>query len=396
MTVDTLVTCFYCGKDKLRAEFSDEHIWPDALGGDHLSGFWRTDDVCASCNSMSGIFVDGGFIRGWAGSAERSMDVRQYLSLTEPLKTVLPLNYLGRLTHDAIQPDEVAEWWVGPCGATIVHFRPAETEEIWTSYLGGDPRAKKKCAGRAYIALASQSEYWIIGALGAFEKHFRRAKRYVVNMDVPVKWKSFSQIDRNDPVQAADLKVIDMILVAAKAHTSVRTQQQLRIDTDTRFLCKLGLAIGCKLFGADFGTHPAGAQLRKAFREPDFVRRQHIPIRGLGYFNGPQESPLGILSWPAAWVLIVTRVDGVLGLSVVTPSEKHMAIRITDDFLLVDSLGPEYADGLVWITIPPLDRAVGPIPMTDYVAHVIGEILHPGLSALAAPCIDPTTLPVCC
>ena len=395
MTVGTLVTCFYCGKDKPRAEFSDEHIWPDALGGNHLSQFWRTDDVCASCNSMSGIFVDGGFICGWAGSAERGMDVRQYLSLTEPLKTVLPLNYFGRLTHDAIQPDEAAEWWEGPCGATVVHFRPTETEEIWTSYLGGDPRAKKRRAGRAYIALASQTEYWIISALEAFKKHFERAQRYIVNTDVPVKWKSFSEVDRNDPMQAADLQVIDMILAAGKAGDLVRAQLQLRIDTDHRFLCKLGLAIGCKLFGSDFGNHAQGAQLRKAFRDPDPVRRKQIPIRGSGYFGGPKESPLAILGWPAAWVLIVKRNGDALGLTIVSPSGKLMAIQITEDPSLFAALGQEYVDGLVWVTVPPLGKAAGPILMPDYAAHLIGEILHPELSALAAPRIDPATLPAC-
>ena len=395
MTDETLVICFYCGKRKPRAEFSDEHIWPDALGGDHVSQFWRTDDVCANCNSMSGVFVDGGFIRGWAGSAERGMDVRQYMSLTDPLKIVLPLDYLGCLAHSAIQPDEVAEWWIGPCGATIVHFRPAETEEFLVSYLGGDPRAKRKRAGRAYILLASQAEYWIIAELASFKRHFKRARRFVVNMDVPAKWTSFAQADRNDHSQSTDLEVLDMIQAAAKAGASVPTQQVLRTDTGHRFLCKLGLAVGCKLFGSEFGNHVQGTQLRQAFREADPIRRQQIPIRGSGYFNEPAQSPLAILRWPAGWVLIVQRLGRALSLTIVTPSGKPMAVQITDDPDLTATLGSEYKDGLVWVTVPSLREAAGPIPMPDYAAHLIGEKFCTELSGLVAQRIDPATLPAC-
>lgn len=71
MAEDETQTCYYCGLDKPRSDFSDEHVWPDALGGDPLPSFWRTAEVCQGCNSMSGVFVDGAFIRGWAGAAER-------------------------------------------------------------------------------------------------------------------------------------------------------------------------------------------------------------------------------------------------------------------------------------------------------------------------------------
>ena len=50
-----LMRCYYCGFEKPPSDFSDEHIWPDALGGDALPSFWRTNNVCRACNSMSGI-----------------------------------------------------------------------------------------------------------------------------------------------------------------------------------------------------------------------------------------------------------------------------------------------------------------------------------------------------
>lgn len=389
------VTCFYCGLDKPRSEFSDEHIWPDGLGGDFLSEFWRTDDVCAQCNAMSGVFVDGAFIRSWAGSAERGRDAQQYLSIDEPLKTVLPLDYLGKLSLPDIGGDEVADWWVGPCGATIVHFRPKETEELWTTYLGGDPRAKKARAGRAYIALASSTEFWIHAALASFKQHFKRSKRYVVNMAIPPEWKAFAEVDRADPAQAADLRVFDTITAAAEVGDSIRASQTIRIDVGHRFMCKLGLAVGCQLFGPSFGDHPSGEILRRAFREPNPERRRQYPIKGSGYFNEAGDSPLSMFRWPGGWVLILQFLNGALILTVIAPSGRPMLIEITDDATLGAQLSQDHQQGLVWITVPPLGKAAGPLPLPNYVAHLTGSILDPNLSLLEAARIDPATLPPC-
>lgn len=395
VTDEPTITCFYCGLDKPKAEFSDEHIWPGALGGDHLPRFWRTDQVCAKCNSMSGVFVDGAFIRGWAGSAERGHGAQEYLSLTEPLKTALSLDYLGRLTDPNIDPREVAEWWAGPCGATIVHFRPKESEDLWSSYQGGDPRAKKGRAGRAYIALASDQEYWILAALGSFKQHFKRAQRYVVNAALPPSWTGFGPVDRTNPAQAADLKIFDAITAAAKAGKSVHAQQQLQLDAGHRFLCKLGLALGCQLFGAGFGTHEHGEQLRRAFRDPNVERRRQIPIRGSGYFSGPQQSALQFFGWPGGWALMLQVASTALSLAVITPSRRPMAIQITDDPALLAALPDGYAAGQVWVTVPTISQAVGPITTPNYIAHLVGGIPNPELIALAAARIDPALLPSC-
>lgn len=396
-TVDkeATTTCYYCGLCKVKSEFSDEHIWPDALGGDFLAQFWRTTEVCAKCNSMSGVFVDGAFIRGWAGSAERGHDARLYLSPKAPLSSILPLSYLGKLKDPNINTDEVADWWAGPCGATIVHFRPKESEEIWSTFVGGDPRAKKTKAGRAYIAFASANEYWIIAALNSFKQHFKRARRFVVNMTVPPEWAAFKEVDRNDPNQCSDLKVIDAITDAAKASESIGARQQIQIDADHRFLCKLGLAIGCKIFGTNFGGHEHGDQLRRAFREANPDRRKKIPIRGSSYFDNTKQNPLAFFAWPAGWVLMVQTLSGTLSLTVVAPSGKSMVLAITDDPKLIGQLSAEYADGMVWVTVPPLAKAVGPLPIPEYVAHLTRSVPNPDLGAFETAIIDPSTLPPC-
>ena|ERR1700730_6272593 len=73
--------CIYCGRDKPLVDFSDEHIWPDALGGDFLEPFWRTEDVCGRCNNLSGVFVDGAFIKSVFGGGNKRVERGSILTL---------------------------------------------------------------------------------------------------------------------------------------------------------------------------------------------------------------------------------------------------------------------------------------------------------------------------
>lgn len=344
---------------------------------------------------MSGVFVDGAFIRGWAGSAERTHDTNQYLSLDDPTKSAPPPNYLGQLNHRAIRSDEVVDWWVGPCGATILHFRPKETEALWLSYVGGDPRPNRTKPGRAYIALASENEYWLVSALVSFKNHFKRDARFLVNLTAPPEWSSFQNVDRKHAEQAADLIVFDSITNAAKAGKSVPARQEIPTDIGHRFLCKLGLAIGCQLLGPEFTLLSDGYNLRRAFREADLQKRQQIPIRGTGYFTGSRDSPLEMLAWPGAWVLLVQIIKGTLALVIISPSKMPMTISITADAVLVGKLPPEFIEGLVWIAVPTLLKAVGPISLPQYASHLAGVLGHPDLIDLDAARIDHAILPPC-
>jgi hypothetical protein len=87
--------CIYCGQGKPEEEFTLEHIWPDALGGDLLPALFQTNDVCQRCNNLAGLFVDGAFLKSWLGQAERATSPYDYLDLDINLNSVTPLNYMG-------------------------------------------------------------------------------------------------------------------------------------------------------------------------------------------------------------------------------------------------------------------------------------------------------------
>jgi hypothetical protein len=212
---------------------------------------------------------------------------------------------------------------------------------------------------------------------------------------VPVEWTAFQQVDRSDPVQAADLVIVESINKAAEAGERLRTELVIQIDAGSRLLAKVGLAVGCKLFGADFGEHKEGAMLRRFFREANTQRRGSIPVHGTGYFAEAAASALDFLAWVGGWVLILQVLNSKLSLSVITPSGRRMSVMITDDPMLLNTLDPSYKEGTVWLTIPSLGEAVGSLPLPDYVAHITRSILHPGLLAAEAARIDPKTLPPC-
>lgn len=343
---------------------------------------------------MSGVFVDGEFIRGWAGSAERGSGARLHMSLTDPSRTILPLDYLGRIAEGKTSDGEIAEWWAGPCGAHIVHFRPAEKEDLWTGYLGGDPRAKKTKAGRAYIALVSANEYWVIAALQSFKKHFSRARRFLVTRGLPTNWTAFTPIDRSDPDQARDLVIVDSINAAAQTGEMFPAQVVIKTDAGVRFMAKLGLAIGCQLFGAEFGDHPEGEKLRRFFRQPDPKLRNDIPVHGAGYFSGDMVQA-DVLNWPGGWVLVIQMVHDRLALSVVTPSGRRMVVQITADAALIARLEACYKEGMAWIVVPSISTAIGPIALPDYVAHIAKVIPNAELADIENARIDPSKLPPC-
>lgn len=377
-------TCIYCGLDKQDDEFSHEHIWPDALGGDFLSTFWQTDDVCGSCNSMSGVFVDGAFIKSFFGAGERSLDALDYLDPEKP-GGILPLSYCGVIQNISTQEGEVADFWICAPGANVVHFRKASDEATWNSYAGGDPRqqSKRSKAGRVVVALTSAEPYWVLTALSSVKHHFAKADKFVTNLEVPSTAKHFKNLDPDEPQQKADLQFMQALEATTARGKLLNNRFVITLGADGRFLAKLALAIGYKLFGSRFPTSSSGINLRKAFREADVKRRQQIPIRGSGYLRSVNLGGLvDKLRWPGGWVLLLLRLGDALALVVQPPSGRSMVIQITDDPEFLESLGAEYRDGVAWLTVPPAAKAVGPIPYPEYLAHQIGHSVHAELRGL--------------
>ncbi len=389
--------CIYCGKRTAQEDFSDEHIWPSALGGDPLPDFWRTRHVCRGCNSISGVFVEGEFIKGLAGTIERYTG-NEFVGVDAPLKAVFPLAYLGRLADVTIEDGHEAEYWSGPCGAIVIHLRPADREPIWSTYTGGDPR-RQRHNGRVYLVLTSESRFWIIATLRSVKAHFKSQRPiYIVNAAVPHELApSFQQPDPTDGQQSKDLATVREVIDAGKSGKQLKLRMSVSLDTGTRFLAKVALAVGYKVFGSPFLDTNHAKHLRQAFREADPQRRRNFRVRGVGYLSSDAltNSLPPLIGWPGAWVLALISVRSSIYLVLVTPSGRVLGILVSDDHDLVPVADCRFDDGTVWVVVPALGEAIGPIELPNYLEHQNGTQSNDQLATLEKKSASKSDLPRC-
>ena len=392
-----MTICVYCGNEKDQEALSDEHIWPAALGGDLLPDFWRTDDVCRTCNSIAGLYVDGEFIKGLPGIIERYGGI-EFADPDNPSRIALALAYLGKLTNVSVENGQVAEYWAGPCGTNVIHIRPADKEEAWSTYAGGDPRRARQ-SGRVYIALTSENAFWVVASLRSVKAHFNSLRPiYIVNAAVPESLApAFRQPDPSDEQQSRDLVTVHQVTKAGRNGDQLQLRMVIAKDVGTRFLAKVGLAIGYKVFGTPFLDTKYAKVLRQGFREANLQRRRKIPVRGVGYL-GPEDSltSLGpLLRCPGSWVLALLTVRTNLYLALVTPSGRVLGVVVSDDDALVRSGAKRFDEGVVWVVAPTLGYATGPIELPDYLAHQTGTHLNDELAALERKRVSRNHLPPC-
>jgi hypothetical protein len=394
---EILRVCSYCCGKKHVSEFSYEHIWPDGVGGDNLPPPWQTYNVCERCNNLSGLFVDGEFIRSWFGSNERAAGGLEFVDPAAPEKSRLPLNYMGPITHLELQNDEVAEFWIGPCGAHVIHIRPKH-EPLWDTYAGGKPSRKRLDWGSAYLTLTSTERFWIVASVFAFHNHFRRAERFVTNMPAPQGFSPpFSVIDPQDADQARKVRIAGSIGDTASRGEKVRVRVAVKTDIGSRLLTKLALGLGRELLGESFLTTSYAVTLRRALWERDPNERRKLPVRGSGYLSGLAKAPgLELLWWPNAWTLTVWHMSEGLVLIVGTPTGQMMTVLISAEPQLLSGLKGRFAQGEVFITVPVLGYALDhSIALPYLLAHQTKLAVIPDLTALGAKRRDPGLLPSC-
>ncbi|MFM0236250.1 HNH endonuclease [Paraburkholderia sediminicola] len=377
-------SCLYCDRDKPVAEFSLEHIFPDSLGGSLCSEIFKTRQVCQRCNNLSGLFIDGPFIKSWFRNNHDAIASREYLAL-DSLDSTLPFIYMGEL--GAISTvDEVCESWLGPCGEHVYHFHKRDDERFAT-YLGGDPIARKKDAGRAYLALTASHPWWVSLALRSFKTHFRRAQRYALNFHV-------SDDDADHPFVHApnETTPTDIEKVRSLGDGPRNVNMSININAEARFMAKIARAVGYNLFGEQFLTTPYAAHLKDAMWEQDPDRGSEIPVYGTGYWEKRDDHAKDLLSWPGAYTIVLLPNKEKFGLSLFTPTGRSAHIAISDDPSLWREMSTLHG-GQVYIVLPQAKRFVGPVPLLEYAAHVTGSWKQPALLELEACRLDPLLLP---
>lgn len=376
-TSEPTFLCSYCLRDKPEAERSDEHIWPQSLGGDPLGPPWRTDNVCQRCNSLAGQFVDAAFVKSMIGLFERASGTEEYLDPSQPEKMTVPFVYMGAVEHDELHNDEVAEVWLGPAGDVVTHIRPRH-DEVWEGYAGGKPTRKRSQAGNAYLAFASETPFWAAACFWSFQKQFKFAARSLLNAPLPTVELKLTPLDPDDAEQARQVRIAESMQGEIKANVTIPT------DLGNRLIVKVALGLGRETLGEAFARSSYAQQLSRALWTRDPETRAQSRVHGSG-FLATGDSPLAQapIAWPGGWLLLLMLSGGRPSLTVFSPSGK-MATILISDLPITPGTHPHWSqDGEVFLVIPTLGESLGPIDLPDYLAFIIGEIDHPDLRRLA-------------
>lgn len=389
---DPTKDCIYCEGRSGDAEFSLEHIWPQALGGNACPEIFKTRQVCRRCNSIAGQWVDGAFLKSFFIHSENAVAAHDYLDPAKP--SSVPLVYIGLDQEFPLGNDEVCERWIGPAGESIYHIHPRD-DDRWSTISGGNfIQRKSGDGGRAYIALTSPSMYWYEVALRSFVRHFPNAGRRCVTpvegAPLPEKIKAFDENPITDKEQA------EVLFIRSRPTGTQHMSVPIHVNFSDRFLAKLSIGLAHTTLGPSVSASPYASELRKLLWSKSPDEPKDIAVFGSGFWDhrGVDDRIMKSFPWAGAWMIALMPFKDAFGLVLYTPGGRGMSMMISDN----PSLWPpdtyeKFGQGVVYLIVPERQLAIGPIPLLRYLAHKDGGWKHPELEALERMRIDINSLP---
>ncbi|MEW5687679.1 MAG: HNH endonuclease [Pseudomonadota bacterium] len=373
--------CIYCWGATEDAQFSEEHIWPQSLGGVAGPAHFITRDVCETCNNRCGLWVDAGFTKTFLAFGDALRGAELFLDPDKP--GPLPLVYMGIDVEFACASDEVCERWAGPSGEHVYHVHLRDQPK-WDAHAGGDILRRRRDPGRVYVYLTSPELYWTLTALISVAARFPRAKRRCLTV---LDGDSLSPlILRVDEGELADCEVREIAFIRGRPTGPIQGQFSIQVDATDRFLAKLALGFGHTLLGPKVSGSPYADDLRRMLwprlGEEDAADR----IRGSAGLRGLDDPVLArFLGVEGAWTLSFRAMPDGFVMSLATPGLKLMHIALSDD----PSLWPQeaiarFGDGETYVVVPQRGLVVGPIAFADFLAHQLDGPREPRLAELDA------------
>jgi hypothetical protein len=387
--------CIYCLAEKPANSFSEEHIVPQFLGGSSDCHAAITRSVCQRCNSLFGRFVDAAVAKGFfMNGNERTWQA--CFDHDECNGNVFPLIYFGKCTALKCAEGEEVEVWLGPDGGTCWDFHESRGEDFY-AFAGGDPLLRRKDRqSRVYVFQASAAPYWLLSNLKSATAHFKEEPIFIgadsdIEAQLPTERKK-GTLCRKDTSAIAERDKIRHLLDRGGP-----INHALSLDTlfDVRFLAKLAIAFGHKLFGERYGTLHYTDRLRALLwtRRTNLNPEQHR-VRMRSYFRGLQDHSMQLFSFAQGFVFIFKYVDGELALMIVFPSGRFVLVPMTDKSVDLDfKIDMTSFEEHVLVSVPQLSQTLGPIKLWEYVAWKAGGHRITELDAITARITPRTALP---
>ena len=356
--------CLYRNWSKCNDEFSQEHVLPQSIGGNiKLSNPFVLSNVCANCNSLAGLYVDGPYIRTWFTQSDKSRFALKYLDIES--KSIVPLRFIGVLS-DYKYKDKICEVWGGPTGDTIFHFHtPYPSEPNKPSYIGVPPLLRKEIIdyGFTFLFVRSNNPLWYPVIFNSFAYHFNNSVNYLGNGLTP---------------NGGGFKDIPSNLEKLKNELKDKLRRELVVGFsfdhgfDTRFLAKSALGFGALLLKKEFENGDFANRLRQLMWEKDYEKRAQIPVKGSGFLTKervlePEKSK--VFLWPGGHFISVIKHDNEIYLHMILYEERTATIQISNEPDLLDCNNDS---GYYYVVVPSLQRAVGPKKLNTYYEHKAG------------------------
>ena len=360
--------CPYCAKELDESKATEEHIWPDSLGGE-LAGDTLITKACSTCNSRCGLYVDGAFLRSWLVKNDVAQAARQFLDLDAG--TPMPLLYMGVLDGFDPSPYTTAELWLAPCRGRVLHLH-SHADEKFLGQAGGNPIERKRNRGTAIFFNGTKDERWARVDLRSFHKAFKKERRFVYG----VEFSSASDVDAFGSTPDAEHSDVASRFVALDPGP-FNFKLAADLDFDERFLAKLGLGLGAKYLGDSYITSARAGVLRTTLWPGSREAQAQLPRIGWGMLDDAAGRRVARVKWPGGITIALMSV-GEMVVATVDVFGRGITVLVSDEPALWSDRA-DIVDGLVWVLVPQVSLGVGPLRLLDFMGHTAGHAEVEGL-----------------
>ncbi len=360
MNLMTAKKCIYC-KEVLK-KASLEHIVPAALGGTLLDSQFKTRSVCARCNSLLGLFVDGLYIKSFFSLSNKWLGINKEVLKTSP--TTFPLLYFGYLDVDKKLGFENCELWISPCKGRVFHFHNNNGKEFY-GYAGGDPRSRKSSPGVALFVNTTDDIELLELGLRSYYKHFSKSERVVSHIDfqneIPPKLGRLPNTKETEWIEWYHDEI------GTKCKNRHKCSFSIQIGYSDRMMAKIALGVGFNLFGEDYLNSECYNKLREYMWQKDLEARNNIGV--LRHDTFPQRDGIFSVLNPSikdVTIFVTLQSIGVILSMIIYGDEQSIAITTNTDFKL--KFWENFKYGFVYQISPMYNLCNGPTEFTKYIA----------------------------
>lgn len=366
--------CIYCREEKDDKEFTLEHVVPQFLGGAYAPGFLKTRNVCKSCNSNLGLFVDASFEKNWLVSNWLQQASSAFYSKDNPVGVSLSCMGNTDLCPPDLPEGYVCELWMGPLGEQVFWLRPHD--ERLSAYVGGNPRTMKSIETRAYFLFSENTSQDPLKTWLSFEQALRgrRVKKVLCGEVEGIDPASigFAQPDELDQARK------EFFIANAEGGQVRKMHFTVHQRFDYRFLCKLAIGVAYCLFGHKVLDSAYGKELQKGLWHREGNDKPEVRASAL-FSNKGDPDINSLVGFPNAVTLMLLSTPDGVSLNLNLNSQLNWTILCASNETLTPDDIAKIGDGQILLLVRALQTGIY-LELPFYFACKYGIASHTGLN----------------